>query len=118
MVEISNNIDNKAENEELLRIIGNNLKAYRVQNGLTQEALAEKAGISATFYANIERGAKGMSIPTLKRLSEAMEISTDYLLHEGDSEIRLKNIEVMLKNKPEKFIIAVEKIIKAMNEGM
>lgn len=118
MVEISNNIADKEENEKLLRIIGNNLKKHRTLNGFTQETLAEKAGISTTFLANIERGGRGMSIYTLKKLSEALEVSTDYLLGEESAGNRLKNIEIMLKNKPEKFLIMVEKMIRAMIEYM
>lgn len=118
MVEIYNNIDNKAENEKLLRTIGNNLKNQRIKNGYTQEALAEKAGISTAFYANIERGAKGMSVFMLKKLSDILEVSTDYLLCEESAGTRLKNIEVMLGDKPEKFLVMVEKMIKAMNEGI
>lgn len=117
MVEISCNMDN-ADNEILLRTICSNLKNYRIRCGLTQEALAEKAGISTTFYANIERGAKGMSILTLKRLSEALGISVDYLLYEETSETHLKNIEAILKNKPEEFVVIVEKVIKIMSEGL
>lgn len=118
MVEISENMDNNADNEVLLYTICNNLKKYRMLCGLTQEALAEKAGISTTFYANIERGAKGMSILTLKKLSEALNISVDYLLYEETSETHLKNIEVLLRNKSEKFVVIVEKVIKAMIEGL
>lgn len=116
MVEISNNIGKKEENEKILQIIGNNLKKYRLQNGFTQEALAEKVGISTTFYANIERGGRGMSIFTLKKLSEALGISADYLLGENSSETRLRNIEIMLETKPENFVAMVEKIIWAMSE--
>lgn len=116
MVEISINIGKKEENEKLLQLIGNNFKKYRLQSGFTQESLAEKVGISTTFYANIERGGRGMSIFTLKKLSEALEISADYLLGESNTDIRLKNIELMLADKPEKFITMVEKTIRAMSE--
>lgn len=39
------------------KTIGENLKKYRKQKGYTQSELAEKAGMSMTFYANLERGA-------------------------------------------------------------
>lgn len=118
MVEISYNLDSNEDNEILIHTICNNLKKYRIQCGLTQETLAEKTGISTAFYANIERGAKGMSILTLKRLSEALGISVDYLLYEETSETHLKNIEAILKNKPEEFVVIVEKVIKIMSEGL
>ena len=36
-------------------IIGNNLRKYRLLAKLTQDELAEKAGISTPFLANLER---------------------------------------------------------------
>jgi len=50
------------DKEELMILIGNNIQQYRLKQNLTQEQLAEKAGISTSFYANLERGKKSMSI--------------------------------------------------------
>lgn len=118
MVEISYNLDSNADNEILIHTICNNLKKYRVQCGLTQETLAEKTGISTAFYANIERGAKGMSILTLKKLAEALGVSVDYLLYEETAKTHMKNIEALLKDKPEEFVVTIEKIIKVMSESL
>lgn len=50
------------DKRELATIIGNNLCILRTDSGLTQEKLAESAGISTSFYANLERGNKGVSV--------------------------------------------------------
>lgn len=42
--------------QQLAIIIGKNLLKYRTENNYTQEELAEKVGISTSFYANLERG--------------------------------------------------------------
>ena len=42
------------EKQEFLKIVSENIKKYRAQNGLTQEKFAEKAGISLPFCAAIE----------------------------------------------------------------
>lgn len=46
------------DKNELAAIIGSNLCALRLDRGLIQEELAEAAGISTSFYANLERGNK------------------------------------------------------------
>lgn len=59
--------------------IGKRIKAER-QNGLTQEALAERIEVSAHYVYELERGLKAMSVPILIRISEVLHTSTDYLL--------------------------------------
>lgn len=65
--------------EELL-LFGERLRDRRNVLGLTQEFIADKAGISLRFYQLLERGEKSVSLDTLIRLSKALTISTDYLL--------------------------------------
>ena len=45
----------KISKEELALLIGNNIRKYRLKQNLTQEQLAERVGISTSFYANLER---------------------------------------------------------------
>ena len=53
------------DKNELAGFIGSNLCTLRLDSGLTQEELAEAAGISTSFYANLERGNKGVSVAVL-----------------------------------------------------
>ena len=48
--------------ENLRKQIGVNLRKYRLRAQLTQEQVAEKAGISVPFYGNIESGNLLMSM--------------------------------------------------------
>ena len=47
---------------------------------LSRDQLAEKIDVSAQFIYDIEYGHKGMSIQTLYKLSQALEVSADYFL--------------------------------------
>ena len=98
--------------DELMLLIGNNLRRYRLKQNITQEQLAEKVGISTSFYANLERGKKSMSIKTLRDLSDALEVSVDFILYENNTRNHIRNIEVLLNNEPESFIISIEKLIR------
>ena len=53
------------------------LRGYRVTAGLSQEALAERAGLSARAVGDLERGAKLRPHPeTLRRLADALQLGS------------------------------------------
>lgn len=43
--------------------------------------MAEKIDRAAKYYADIERGSCGMSVETLMALSEALDMSLDYIIY-------------------------------------
>jgi len=47
-----------------------NIKAYRNENGLSQENLAEKLGVTQGCLSDIERGRRGVSKAVALRLHE------------------------------------------------
>ena len=65
-------------NTELLKI-GSRVKEARLKKHLTQQQLAEAAGISLSFLSNIENGRQAMQVLTLIDLANALEVSTDWL---------------------------------------
>lgn len=62
------------------RLLGARVQRARRINGLTQERLAEMAGISLSFMGHIERGTRKASVETLVALARALGVSTDALL--------------------------------------
>jgi len=56
------------------------LRVYRELRGMTQAALAEKAGVSRVTVAEIETGRKHGSISTLRSLADALSVSLDDLV--------------------------------------
>lgn len=59
---------------------GSRVRAARRQQSLTQERLAEKVGISASFLGHIERGTRVASLETLVDLCNALNVAPEYLL--------------------------------------
>lgn len=57
-----------------MELIGQRLRAYRREAGLTQESLAEKAGLHPTYIGQIERGEKNLTVGTLEKLLNAMSV--------------------------------------------
>ena len=61
--------------EEIREILSKNIKYYRDKKGLSQMALALKAGLATNFINDIENGKKWVSPSTLSKICEALEIS-------------------------------------------
>lgn len=66
--------------KELAKSIGAAAREARRALELTQEDAAERIGVSAEFYARIERGNALPSVPTFARIAAALGISADALL--------------------------------------
>lgn len=97
---------------DLIDIIGANLKKYRMERGYTQEELAEKASISASFYANLESCKKSMSVLNIRQLADSLEVNVDSLMYESSSSTRLESIIALLNDKPEWFIMSIDKMVR------
>lgn len=69
--------------QEYIRF-GLRVQYYRKLRGMTQEAFAEKAGISWSYLAKIESPAKvyGVSMETLFSIAEALEVPVARLFEE------------------------------------
>jgi transcriptional regulator with XRE-family HTH domain len=50
------------------------VKRRREELGLTQEDLAERAGIHRTYLSDVERGARNLSLVNIERLAAALSI--------------------------------------------
>lgn len=74
------------------RLLGEKIKKERLNRGLTQEELAEKANLSVSFMGQIERGERKLSVDTLVKIGNSLGISFDYLLQSGQ---RLKHDTVI-----------------------
>ena len=64
----------------ILEEIGKRISERRKLMRLTQEQLAEQMDISIQMISNLERGVKAIRIDNLIRLSQTLNISTDYIL--------------------------------------
>lgn len=66
--------------KEMREAVGQRMREARKARGLTTAEVAEAAGISQGNYSDMEGGRKSPSIRTLAALSEALGISTDWIL--------------------------------------
>lgn len=65
---------------ELIKIICANIRDVRKNKGLTQEELAEKCDLHTSYLAGVERGERNITIQTLEKIAQGLEISPVDLL--------------------------------------
>lgn len=104
------------EEKEQQELVGRNLRKYRISAQLTQKQLAQRAGISASYYSSLERGKKSMSVWVLYSLAEALNVNVGSLLYEESPQTQIGLICHWLQSKPASFLAAAEKIIHCFNE--
>ncbi len=61
------------------KIIGSRIRSYRLQAGLSQEQLAEKAGVHPTYIGQLERAEKNATLESIEKVARALHISFDIL---------------------------------------
>jgi len=80
--------------------IGNRIYDLRISRGWTREVLAEKADISVQFLSDIEKGKKGMTVTTLRKLCNGLSVTADFLL-EGENSDDGEEFAAILKSLPD-----------------
>jgi len=68
--------------------IQDKIKKLRKNKGLGQKQLAEIVGINTTHLSRLETGRYLPSIEVLKKLADALQVSTDYLLSDTDEDAK------------------------------
>jgi transcriptional regulator with XRE-family HTH domain len=69
---------------ELQRTFGQNLRAYRKAQGLTQEELADELGHDKSYIGGMERGERNPSLKVVERLAAAIDVEPLTLLTPPD----------------------------------
>jgi transcriptional regulator with XRE-family HTH domain len=65
---------------ELRRIVAQNLRRLRQDRGLTQEELADRAGLNRNYVGMVERKENAPTVDTLEALAKALDIDPTALL--------------------------------------
>ena len=101
--------------------IGQKIRKIRKEQGLSQEKLAEKVGISTTHMSHIETANTKMSLPTFAKLASVLEVQTDELLYDNKSEDRSASIAYiteLLDGCTIQQMQIIEDIVKAVKETL
>lgn len=61
-------------------VMGHRIRRKRRWLDMTQEQLADRAGISTSFVGHIERGSRKLSLETLWAICKALDVSMDFIV--------------------------------------
>ncbi|MBD0370007.1 MAG: helix-turn-helix transcriptional regulator [Pyrinomonadaceae bacterium] len=64
----------------VLKMFGQRVREERLKRGLSQEALAEKAGMHRTYIGMIERAEKNVTLINIEKIAHALDVEIVVLL--------------------------------------
>lgn len=67
---------------DIVKVFGMNVKKYRAQTRLSQEAFAEKCGLHRTYISAVECCRRSISLENIQRIADALEVETYRLFME------------------------------------
>ena len=112
---------------EIAKTIGQRVRNYRIEKGLSQEKLAELSGCHPTYIGQVERGEKNATLESIEKIASAMNISLAQLFEKiGESSTDsypMKCYElVAAKSKSEqehlyKMLVEMDKYKKPIKAG-
>ena len=92
--------------------IGSRVRMQRELLGITREGLCDYVHISPQFLSEVERGIKGVSAETLRKLCDGLGLSADYLLCGKEALTDISPIVAMLATLDEAYIPLAEDVLK------
>lgn len=58
---------------------GKRVRELRARSGISQELLADRAGLDRTYISGVERGERNISILNIEKIASALNVSIEYL---------------------------------------
>ncbi len=113
-------MNNGKEKNPIIVKIGQRIQRYRVTQNLTQEQVAEAAGISQKHLSRIEQGYHNPRFDLLIELAAALNVTTDALakdLPENDVDFFLTGIRADVEKMSTKSREYLRKNIKLLAES-
>ena len=95
--------------------LGKRIRENRIRLNYTQEKLAEIAGIEPSNLSNIERAATKVSLPTLVRIANALNVTLDQLLFDSlhrNAHITTERIALLLSDCTDEEIHDIAEILE------
>ena len=67
-------INEMAKRKNVLEIFGNKVREERLKQNLSQEKLAELAGVHRTYIGMIERAEKNITLLNIEKIAKALDL--------------------------------------------
>lgn len=96
---------------EIVTVLGHNIRKFRKEIGWTQEHLAEKAQISVPFMTQIELGRKSASLEVIENISKSLGVPYDILFKKDTDDVSCSKHEIHILEKE-----IVKEVTKTIHE--
>ncbi len=71
---------NRYETESLRTVLARNVRQLRHERGLSQEELADRAGLHRTYIGSIERGERNLTVDNIQKIARGLDVDAAHLL--------------------------------------
>ena len=78
--------------------LGAKIRQKRLSTGRSQDTVSENVGLSESFYGHIERGGRKLSVESLVKIADYLDLSLDFLLMESKSSDKDERLQAELDN--------------------
>lgn len=107
--------------EAITKIIGERLRNYRLKAKMSQENLAELAGVHPTYIGQLERGEKNPTIESIEKIARALHLPLEELFaniianDKVNNEMALKCYNLILEQSIDKQKDIWDILMKILN---
>lgn len=118
---------NAMNSSELLKTLGSKIRTIRKSKKVSQEKLAELAGLHPTYISNIEQGKVNASIYSYYMVAKALDIQFHDLVNisadkldrniENDLAVVLSQLRTLGKKKQAIFLSAAKGLISGISKN-
>jgi transcriptional regulator with XRE-family HTH domain len=99
--------------------IGQHIRDLRVGNSLSQQTLAERAGMSYKYLGEIERGQVNLSVDMLIKIAKSLQVNPGDLLNDPVEETKtMVKVKSIFSELSKKDAAAALDILKAFHKNM
>src|SRR5664280_2337777 len=98
-----------------INMVGNNIKGFRESEGITQEGLALKSGLSQGYINQLENGKRKYTQKTLELIAEALCVNvSDLLVMNLTEEKHITKNELTDTEKRKRFMKDLRNLLRDM----
>lgn len=81
---------------DLKSVFGTTIKSKRSELGMSQEELADRAGLHRTYVSDVERGMRNVSLISIEKLAHALGLSVWRLFEQAANGEGAEQLEILL----------------------
>jgi CheY-like chemotaxis protein len=81
---------------DLKALFGTTIKSKRSELGMSQEELADRAGLHRTYVSDVERGMRNVSLISIEKLAHALGLSVWRLFEQASNGEGAEQLEILL----------------------